>query len=288
MVFVGINAFSQSLPNNDLEDWTSFLLYDEPADWSTPNLYTFLAEQIVSVSKSNDAYSGNYSARLESISVLDGQIVVPGLITLADFSISLQDSNFSISGGYFLQQNVYQLTGRYKYTGVDDDSATVFMYSYTNDMEMGFDTIGVGYKVLGNTNEWTSFTVPMENLKNSIPDTFNVLIASSSITDVKAGSVLLIDSISIYTNTGILDLWSPKTPLKVFPNPAVDFVNFVMEKPQNASVLTIYDNFGRKINQKEFFDLSLKINIQDFNPGIYTYTLSKGNKILNSGTFLKH
>lgn len=287
MLLSTTTVFSQSLPNNNMEEWDNAIIYEQPQNWNTPNPYTALLG-VISVSKSDDAFSGNYSAKLETKELLGGQIVVPGVITLADFAINIADSSFSMHGGYFLQENVYKLSGRYKYSGVEGDSASILMYNFKNTNESGFDTIGVGFTFLNDTDEWQPFTVMMQYLNYSVPDTFNVIIASSSLVGAKEGSTLWIDSLTIYTNTGIIDLWSPKKPLKVYPNPATDVINFSAIEIKTGSVLTIYDNFGRKIAENDFPNTSSKINISDFIPGVYAYALSLNNRILNSGTFIKN
>ena len=58
-------SFGQQLPNNDFEDWESTNNYQNPKHWNTPNVFTSLAG-IAVVDRSDNAYSGNYSARLES------------------------------------------------------------------------------------------------------------------------------------------------------------------------------------------------------------------------------
>lgn len=287
MLLSTTTVFSQSLPNNNMEEWDNAIIYEQPQNWNTPNPYTALLG-VISVTKSDDAFSGNYSAKLETKELLGGQIVVPGVITLADFAINIADSSFSMHGGYFLQENVYKLTGRYKYSGVEGDSASILMYNFKNTNESGFDTIGVGFTFLNDADEWQPFTVMMQYLNYSVPDTFNVIIASSSLVGAKEGSTLWIDSLTIYTNTGIIDLWSPKKPLKVYPNPATDVINFSANEIKTGSVLTIYDNFGRKIAENDFTNTSSKINISGFIPGVYAYALSLNNRILNSGTFIKN
>ena len=288
-LFSSFNIFSQSLPNNDFEnwEWDTFHLYQEPENWNTPNPYTILLGK-TSVTESDEAFSGSHSAKLETLELLEGQIIVPGILTLADFSINILDSSYSMGGGYFLQENVYKLTGRYKYSGVDGDSASILMYNFKNTIETGFDTIGAGYTSLTDTDEWQPFTIMMQYLNNSVPDTFNMIISSSSLLSARAGSTLWIDSLSIFTNTGIVNLWNPKKPLKVYPNPALEVINFSSETMEDGSVLTIYDNFGRKITDKNFTGRKTQLEISDFPPGFYTYMLNSKNEIINSGTFIKN
>jgi hypothetical protein len=274
-----------------MEDWDFNLFFEEPDDWFTLNTVLFLLDPgTVSVSKSSDAYSGNYSAKLitKAATVSEQEVVVPSILTLAEFHINMADTSFGFSGGYFLQENVHKLTGWYKYEGLGEDSATVLMYNYKNNGGI-MDTIGYGFSVLGNTTEWQPFEVYMQNLSYfNKPDTFNVFFSSSKTISAMEGSTLLIDSISIYTNTGIIDLWSPKKPLQVYPNPALDYITFNTEKRENNRILTIYNNFGKPIIKKDFPEQTITLNLSDIVSGIYTYKLSKGNTILNSGSFIKN
>lgn len=287
-----MNAFSQSLPNSDMEDWDNvFFIYWEPHDWFTLNPFIVLGSggDAVAVEKSTDAYSGNYSAKITTteITISEQLVVVPGILTLAEFSLNLSDSTFSFTGGYFLQENVKSLRGYYKYSAVEDDSASVLIYNYKNEGGVT-DTIGFGFSFLSPTDEWQAFEVEMQNINNAVPDTFNVLFSSSSGLSAQEGSSLYIDSISIETNTGIIDLWSPKTKMKIYPNPALNNITFNTNKIENNRILTIYDNFGKPIIVKDFPKQTIKLNISYLSSGIYTYKLSKGNKILNSGSFIKN
>lgn len=164
----------------------------------------------------------------------------------------------------------------------------ILVYNFKNTNESGFDKTGVGFTFLNDTDKWQPFTVMMQYLNYSVPDTFIVLIASSSLVSAKDGSTLWVDSLTIFTNTGFIDLWNPKKSLKVYPNPATDMISFSVNEIKTASTLTIYDNFGRKIVEKDFTERVIKPNTSDYVPGVYVYNLINGNNILNSGTFIKN
>ncbi|PLX05290.1 MAG: hypothetical protein C0595_00125 [Marinilabiliales bacterium] len=282
---MSISLFSQTLPNYDFEEWNNFFIYEEPSNWNTPNPYTSLLGS-VTVSPSNDAFTGSQAARLETMNVMD--INLPGVMTLADININIFDSSYSVSGGFFLQENIFKLTGWYKYQGVGGDQASILMYNFKNTPETGYDTIGYGYGFLDNTDTWSQFTVYMTNISNAVPDSFNVIIASSLAIGAQEGSVLLVDSLSIYTNTGIIDLWKPKTQLNAYPNPAVSNITFESETNISNGMITIYNNIGQKLGEKTFENNSVRFNVNNLTPGVYTYTLKEKNKILNSGTFIKN
>ena len=75
--------------------------------------------------------------------------------------------------------------------------------------------------------------------------------------------------------------------LKFYPNPAVSFITFEIDKEANkASTLQIFNFLGRKV--KDVSDLQPKtvVNLNDFVRGIYIFQLKDASgRIINSGTF---
>ena len=285
-------GYNQQLPNKDFEDWVQTNNYQNPAGWNTPNVFTSLAGEAV-VDRSDDAYSGNYSARLESktISFLNQTFLAPGAITLADFNINPINQTFTYSGGLFLQQNVYQLKGVYKYYGVNNDSATILMYNFRNRPDEEYDTIGYGYAYLNDAEEWTPFTVTMRYINGHIPDTFNVLIMSTTdegLQDLShGGSELFVDSLTIYTNTGIINIWEKPIAIHVYPNPSSSNISFEMKETGNNRILNIYNQEGDLIQKSDFINKILTLDISLLTAGMYSYAVTEKNKIINSGSFIK-
>ncbi len=291
LVFSGIYTTAQTLPNNDFELWDDEADYPSPFDWNTPNPFTYLAGENV-VNKSTDAYSGEYSARLETklINFLSMEFLAPGLITLADFNVDILTQTFSYSGGTFLQQNVQKLTGIYKYQGVGNDSATILMYNFRNPEGEEYDTIGYGYAYLRDADEWTPFTVNMKYLNSHVPDTFNVLIMATTdegVTDfAHAGSIMFVDSLAIHTNTGILNLWEKSITLHVYPNPATSVINFETDETGKDRKLVISNPTGKIISRLSFKEKTITFNISEFSTGVYSYSVVEANRIVNSGSFI--
>lgn len=284
-------TFGQIL-NSSFETWIQTGNYENPENWNTPNVYTQLALETV-VEKSEDAYSGQFSAKLESkvISFLDQTFLAPGVVTLAKFKIDILTQTFSYSGGQFLQQNVYELKGRYKYRGVNNDSAVILMYNFRNRANEDYDTIGRGYTYLNDAESWTPFTVKMKYLNGHIPDTFNVLIMSTTdegLQDLShGGSVLLVDSLSISTNTGIINFWEKPIALHVYPNPSSTVINFEIEETGKQRRLNIYNQEGKVMAITTFQHKIISLDISEYASGLYTYAVVESEKIINSGSFLK-
>lgn len=279
-------GYTQSLPNSDFEIWED--LISEPESWNTPNPITGLV-LVKTVTKSEDSYSGLYAARLETkeINFLGSIFNVPGMLTLGEFELNLADTSYGFSGGLFLQENVSQLSGMYKYSGQEGDSAFVFIYNYKKNGEV-MDTIGYGYKHLHDAADWTPFTVDMQLLNNQVPDTFNVVVISSGSQDPKVGSVLLLDSLDIHINTGINDSPPAITEVKCYPNPAADELHFELKERGLNRMLRIYNTMGQKLIEAPFNDVHIRIPIDQLSSGTYSYRITDQNQLPGSGSFIKY
>lgn len=284
LVLVSVITYGQQIPNPEFNSWVSHGSYEEPESWSTSNEALSILNEST-VFKSSDAYSGSYSAMLETKFLL-GFTNVPGLITLAEISIDLLSQTYSISGGLPLKENVAKLTGMYKYAGIDNDSATVLIYNFKRDENGDIDTIGFGTTYLHDATTWSPFTVNMVNQNSHVPDTFNVVIISSG-EEFHNGSVLKIDSLAIETNTGIIYLDNNKTIVNVFPNPAVNNVTFDAKSSGKNRTVNIYNLTGTLIDILNFNDAILTYSVIGLTSGTYMYSIIENNKPVSSGSFIK-
>lgn len=294
LIFVSVFVYtthSQNLPNAGFETWESFGTYEEPSDWHTPNPFTSLIGA-VTVTKSEDAAAGIYSAKLESILIEFGPLKynVPGLVTYADFNVDFASGSFSFGGGLYLPYQVQNLSGKYKYMPAEDDTASIIIYSYAHPEGEERDTIGVGYGFFGATAEWTDFTVPMFLFNDHVPDSFNILAVSTNtfiIDSIIPGSILYVDDLSIETSVGIFNLSGRQCEMSVFPNPAADYLTFETGEKGTNRVLRIFDLNGREVKTVQFDDRKINVNVNKLSQGHYSYVLQENNDLLNSGSFIK-
>ncbi|HEY9113652.1 MAG TPA: T9SS type A sorting domain-containing protein [Bacteroidales bacterium] len=275
---------AQILPNPSFEVWEPFSGYEDPQSWNTPNQYTSLIGVTV-VSKSTDAYSGDYSAMLETKNVLTFK--APGLLTLADFTVNITAGTYTFSGGIPLTDKVNKMTGMFKYSGANGDSASVMIISFRHPEGQEIDTVGIGYGFLHDASDWSSFTVNMYPMSDAQPDTFNVIIMSSGSFDLNVGSVLYVDDLSLETVTGIINLSKETTNVKVYPNPVSDFVKFELENDGENLELSVFDNAGRQVERLTFSGKSTEINLGNFPAGVYSYRITDASKLIGSGSFVK-
>jgi hypothetical protein len=276
---------AQILPNAGFEAWETFSGYEDPQLWNTPNQYTSLIGVTV-VSKSTDAYSGDFSAKLETKNVLTFK--APGLLTLADFTVNIINQTYSFSGGIPLTDRVNKMTGMFKYSGANGDSASIMIISFRYNAEsQQTDTVGLGYGFLHDASDWTEFTVNMSPLSEAQPDTFNVIIMSSGSFDLNVGSTLYVDDLSVETLTGIIQLSEELSNVKVYPNPVSDFVKFEIENEGENMELSLFDSSGRQVKKLTFSGKTTEVNLSNFPAGVYSYRIAKNGKLLGSGSFVK-
>jgi hypothetical protein len=275
---------AQSIPNHSFESWENFGAYENPLSWNTPNPFTTLASVVV-VTKSEDAVSGNYSAKLET-KILFAGFAAPGLITLADFFADILTGNFSITGGIPMQDKPIKIKGYYKYSSVIEDSAFVQAYNfkYTGDQQR--DTIGMAVWYGQPAESWTYFEAPFSYESNEIPDTLNIIIMSTGSSVFIPGAIMHIDSLSIELETGVNIPLLPETGFRHFPNPANDIINLHSPVELHDAVVTIISADGRALFTDIWTGKQKTISISNLLPGLYTYKVVQNDRQIHSATFL--
>ncbi|WP_162852503.1 T9SS type A sorting domain-containing protein [Dinghuibacter silviterrae] len=76
--------------------------------------------------------------------------------------------------------------------------------------------------------------------------------------------------------------------VKVYPVPAVTFVNFEFQKDYDKSnSLVIYNFIGKKVYETVSMPAKLTLNVSDYYRGLYIYQVrNKTGEIIDSGKFL--
>ncbi len=288
-LFIGLIGFgfinAQQVPNYSFEDWKDFTFYKEPLNWNTGNQVTY-GLGVVGITRDENSYHGNYCARIETLEILN-TIAVPGLLTLAEFTIDLQNFTYTVSGGIPLHDRVTELDGMYRYEGADDDSAAILIYNFKNDGST-FDTIGYGFVYLHDASQWTPFQVNMVYQNNHTPDTLNIAIFSSTNAELQnVGSVLWVDSLVLHTYTGVFNLSAGRLPVSVYPNPAADKVTFETAASSENRKVQITDRQGRTVSVVPFTSKKITVNSEHFSPGVYFYKITVNDRMAGSGKFVK-
>lgn len=256
-LFLGIallGAFSMyaqnQIPDGDFEGWTpdQLNLYEEPQSewWATLNPLRNLGGP-VSVSKSTDAHSGNYSAHM--VSGTYGTLFVPGILLSGSFDILNAPDFFTRGQAYTARPTTFR--GWYKFNPANGDSAAVAVQlTRWNSSTEQRDTVGeVGLIIRGSISNWTEFVLPIFYYSNETPDTL-VVVATSSADGAnfngQVGSELWIDDFDLDVQTSALEA---ETDLSV--NFAQSEEAWIFQLFEPGTEIRIWDAQGRQVYRSD-------------------------------------
>jgi len=199
----------EALSDGDFENWETIshgnASYEEPISgwWTSLNMLSVLGGPIT-LNKSTDAYSGNYSAKLETKKWGD-DFIIPGLLAAGYFDPTASIGRNVIQGKPFTQKPL-SIKGYYKFLSVDNDSAGIYAaLSRYNTTTNKRDTIAIAKQAIYNTIiNWELFDIAFEyKISDLIPDTIFVVFTSSLAGSQfigNEGSTLWVDNVALNFN----------------------------------------------------------------------------------------
>lgn len=271
---IRFNGVSSQLPNNDFESWNNYDS-EEPEGWNTFNLFFLLEAQPGNVVKSLDAHSGNYS-----ISVKTGVLKIFGS-SLDTFGVATTGmlSPAGYSGGFVMKAKPDSLTYYYKYNNSNNfqDIALVYVQFSKYDSLSGKSiVIDSGLSLMPASFQWKRMKITF-NPSSPVPDTCNIILASSALFFGKAGvgnQLLVDDMLFYYGGVGIPAEELINGKISVFPIPAVNELNVILPENIKSEYLDwrIYSSDGKmlkEIKNYNFNGSSIRIDISDIPSGTY-------------------
>lgn len=213
-----INSTEQ-LPNNSFENWET-ISYQDPDEWASTNLFAVLSgTNTVSVERTDDAHSGNYAARIESVEY--------------DFFGTKDTSGFLISGdflnaeeGFPYNQRPGSLSFYYKFEpkGAQNEKAFVNIV-FTKAGEELSNTL----MELPPVSQYTGTTVILDSWTGTeLPDTCFIGFAAGEIDTLDGpsvlGSVLYVDDLVFGPGVSVDNREPVEISNLAFPNPASDLL----------------------------------------------------------------
>lgn len=264
--------YGQTVPNNSFEEWYQHSAgHLDPVGWNTANATTNVFPiNKVTTERTEDAYSGNYAAKLSSKTVLT--FVAPGFITLGEFNINLFTQQTSITGGINFNLKPEKLKLYYKYTPAQGDFFRIGLWMLRNDGTQIPDTVATAlYEGYEPKNEFTPLEIELIYRNDFTPEILNITAVSSNPDAPVAGSVLIVDKIELdyptFSGSNIID----KTISIIFPNPSTDiiYLNDLLDF-NLVNIIEILDIQGKEIFKFE----------NNFENGIDISSLQKGNYVI--------
>lgn len=280
-----------TIPNLDLENWDDFGSYEEPAGgvWTTANKVVQLSSLYpVTTTKSSDAHSGSWAAKIETSQIPVISTLVTGTLSTGEFRTTATPPNNLLRGTpYTARPGVFR--GWYKFTSVQGDSCSIYMWLHKWN-GTGRDTVGfAGFFPKQSVNTYTQWDIPIDYKSSDSPDSVSIVFASSAAGELfqgQVGNTLWIDDLEITSATGVPSVLMPEIGVSVYPNPASEWVELKMESTLMGAEVDVYAVDGRIVATVPVTADLARVDVADFAAGTYTYVVREAATKLVSGTFL--
>lgn len=264
MALVVRPAAAQTIPNGTFESWATRSTAEAPTGWLTQDdvlaaVYPGYTFNTGTVTKSTDAHGGSFAAKLTNISFGSGTsaVVLEGFMVLGQ---KLRGGN-AFYEGYYIGGIPYtarptQWQFYYKLTGPASDEAIATLLLTKNDPAGGLPLIlGGGTLTLPpTTGGYQQVLVTIPYTSTAAPDSVRMQFSSGTGTTIAAGSVLLIDDVSLLgAPLAVRADAGTEAQLAVLPNPspAGRFQLSAPNLPALASApYTVLDLLGRVVAQQ--------------------------------------
>ena len=181
-------TFAQTVPNGGFENWYNNIYFEEPNFGITSNLQSYFSTQSGNVSKSTDAFDGNFAAKLTSVATPDDTL--PGVIIIGT------PNGSGISGGIAINVRPDSLKCYAKFNIEPNDTAVLVV----GFRKFGFiDPIGfVQLKFAGVQTTYQEYKALITWVDaTTVPDTLFGYFSSSNIDQNPSipGSEIYLDNI---------------------------------------------------------------------------------------------
>lgn len=257
---------AQTIPNSGFENWSllSPWNFEEPDGWGTSNLLSVISGLESNVIKIEDAHSGNFAIQLTTILNPIAGEPYPGLA----MCVAPANVRPSVLKGFF----------KAKIEGNDRPAISVFFVNGESLLAGGGKEFDMG------TDEFTYFEVPISEYIPGVPDSFELVILSST-DEQTPGTTFILDDLTFGVANGVEVPVIPVFKTLLTPNPAGNEMR--VEVPANTGlvVLSLFDLNGKCLRQVNF-QHQTTIDVSFFVPGQYFYKIQNvQGHLLDGGNF---
>lgn len=284
------------IPNSGFESWGTQTGEDQqPQGWISYNVFTSplipggnTNPTSVSQAGTPDNYQGNYSAKIETVTL----VANPSPTDVPNTAGAMYTGTVALASpylfpGYASQQRPQSMTYYTKYTPAGTDTALALV-TITKWNGSSRDTIAYGIDYIpAAVASYTMRTVAIvydPAFVNTIPDTIAVAFSASSIYSPQVGSAMWVDAVAFSGYVGIAEQ-ANNSGVSVYPNPSATSTQFDVTV-DNAAQVVVYDMTGREVSRENFNGKVARVNSAALANGSYTYTIiSNEAEVINRGQF---
>ncbi len=282
-------AFSQSLPNGDMEIWEPLLLGsgEKPTGWDTPDVIASalgISDRVVE-KESGDVESGSFAARLTTKDLTApppiGTLTVPGVLALGTIIFDPLTLEVDVVGGLAMSERPEGLVGYYSYAPATGDTMSISVVAFKEGAQIG----GGVFQSSVASSGYEAFTLPIAYATADVPDTIRVVILSSSgFGSAVAGSSLLVDNMMFTGISSVDGLAAAGIKTTLYPNPTSDFLN--VENPKDVTLTAeVFNINGTKVAEELLPSGLNQIAVGNYPAGMYMVRISENGQFLYSGKF---
>ncbi|MGD0337206.1 MAG: T9SS type A sorting domain-containing protein [Bacteroidota bacterium] len=271
LMFLCVSTALAQIPNTGFENWTG----NNPDGWATSN-----AGELITVTASNTAHSGSYSARGEVISFFT-TVLQPVLQIGPD------------ARGYAYTQRPAAFTGYYQFFPTGGDRFAINVALFKGGIE-GTSVALAAAALSTNVSSWTQFSTPFTYFNGETPDTCIIQIqivgpGTGLNATPHAGSYFLLDDLDFSGTTGIAQNTTSQPIIfyleQNYPNPFNPSTTVEFTLPSHSMTkLVVYNTIGQEIAVLVNGELEPGFHSVTFNgnglpSGIYYYKLTAGTNV---------
>ncbi len=265
---ISINMLKgQGIPNSGFENWTNFVVYEQPESWNTSNKLTFALGIFCVEKEAQNPYEGNYSVKLTTKSAMAGSITIPGYLTLGDFTFDMTTQEVKNFGGIAFNKKPDKLSLYYKYLPAPGDKWFIAVEFFYRDSTNGEKhTIGGATAYFADsTPEWTLLELPLNFQPGAEPDSLNINILSSNPDSPLVGSVLYLDKLYFDYPDNINE--EKAAEIRMYPNPCHNTLYFTENDTEMEWLIS--DISGKTVMKGVTRGNSEGLDISKLNQGYY-------------------
>jgi len=287
-------AAQDTVPNPSFERWSNDtatltgigtkIPYLNPTGWTTVNSVTLAEGGEAGVTRSSNAYSGNYAAQLRTDSLAIASITIPGVMLLGSINIETQ----KITGGvpFTGRPDSLYFYGEYiPAKGKVDSGLAYVLLTDWNTKTNRRDTVGFGgILTFGLDSPYGQFNIPItyNPQYSEVPDTIQIAFSTSySFYNPPAGSLFLIDDLSFSADTsvatGVNIIANKGFSVSCYPNPTKSNLNILISQPKSGMIIKVYDVLGRNLMNVNNEGLITTIDVSSLASGTYFYEVADKN-----------
>ncbi|MBO4645959.1 MAG: T9SS type A sorting domain-containing protein [Bacteroidales bacterium] len=202
-----------------------------------------------------------------------------GMVSFVDlnYSVSILSGNndATINPGERVKVTVYSVNeGTRAATNVISSLTSTSVYVTIDQPVITFPTVVSGATI---TSQFEMTVDPSTPIVTLIPLTHQITDG-----EVTASSEI---ELTVTSGTGINEQEGGN--IRIYPNPASDNVNIVLEDNMTATAANIYDSYGKLVLSRSIEGDNTQINIGELAPGIYIIRIMNGNQTTAIGKIVK-